>query len=325
MTAEQVFLAEKFAPCPRCRCFSLEIVKVGRGKTREKSARTWFTCTNCDYRFSARIAREGESIKTVSIRDRAFVIKYLVLAVLITAALIFLALQVSNWLSSSSSRRAANKTKQSEVIKIEQQKSARAARPVKVRKKKTVAVTQQKKITPVTPQTVPTAGKSSAIQEKKVPAREKSLDMELTPRQPSSKPQTIPQETAIKPTSTRVFDLSYMKVRSSYPDSAGPTHRWFFKKLTVTVKRSSEQRVYIAGDQKGRSPWCVDDEIRINGQRIKGFSEEITEIGVIPRAAKVPPHDITALVPSGVEVSLDIRLVDYGIFWGNTAIYIVVK
>ena len=325
MTADQVFIAEKFAPCPECRCYSLEIVKGGKPTKKQVSARTWFTCNNCGYRFSARITKDGDTLKTVAIWDRAFVIKNIILATLAAAALIFLAIKLPLWKGTPAAKPAIVKEQKPKVDKTGDKKSKPAAKPVTRKKAKKVIAKQQDKqeqtlLQPATPE-----DNKDLKTEKSEPVKEKSLSMEITPKQEAAKPQTALQENTIKPTSTKIYDLSYMKVRRSYPNSSDPSHRWFFNKRTVVIKRSSEQRVFIAGDERGRRAWAVDDEIRINGQRIKGFSEEITEIGVIPHSAKVPPHDITALVPVGGEVTLDIRLVDYGIFWGNTPIYIVVK
>ncbi|UCH97120.1 MAG: hypothetical protein JSV88_09785 [Candidatus Aminicenantes bacterium] len=128
----------------------------------------------------------------------------------------------------------------------------------------------------------------------------------------------------IEPKSYKLFDFSGMKVRKSSPRYSDKSFRWYFRRIAVTIKRSKTQRVYIAGDPTGKKKWAVDDEISVNGERIKGFSGEMTKIGYIPESKQVPPYDITYLVPSDRETKLDIRLVDYGIFWGNTSLYIVV-
>ena len=123
----------------------------------------------------------------------------------------------------------------------------------------------------------------------------------------------------------KIFDLSYIKVRRTYPDSSDESHRWFFGKTTVTISRSREQRVIIAGDRTGDRSWAVDDEILINWKKFKGSRAPMEQIGLIPSEKKVPPLDITNLVPAGRDVTLDIRLTDYGVFWGNTALFVVIK
>ena len=138
--------------------------------------------------------------------------------------------------------------------------------------------------------------------------------------------QELPKDSdGIESGSLKIFDASLLKVRSSSPDSSTESMRWNFKRKKITVKRSKTQQVYIAGDSSGENNWAVDDEIIINGNRIKGFTKEMTEIGVIPRSSRVPPYDITHLVPPDKETILDIMLVDYGIVWGNTSLYIVIK
>jgi serine/threonine protein kinase len=128
----------------------------------------------------------------------------------------------------------------------------------------------------------------------------------------------------IEPISYKIFDYSGIKPRSSSPNHSDPSLRWFFKRRTVTIKRSKTQRVYIAGDSTGKAKWAVDDEIIINGERIKGFSQEMTQIGYIPESKCLPPCDITHLVSTDRKTILDIRLVDYGVFWGNTSLYLVI-
>jgi hypothetical protein len=128
----------------------------------------------------------------------------------------------------------------------------------------------------------------------------------------------------IEPISYKIFDVSGMKVRSSSPLRSDRSLRWNFKRKTVTIKRSKTQRVYIAGDPTGKTKWAVDDEIIVNGERIKGFSEEMTQTGYIPGSKCLPPCDITHLVSADRKTVLDIRLVDYGVFWGNTSLYIVI-
>jgi hypothetical protein len=128
----------------------------------------------------------------------------------------------------------------------------------------------------------------------------------------------------IEPISYKLFDVSGMKVRSSSPLRSDRSLRWNFKRKTVTIKRSKTQRVYIAGDPTGKTKWAVDDEIIVNGEKIKGFSEEMTKIGYIPESKCLPPCDITHLVSADRNTVLDIRLVDYGVFWGNTSLYIVI-
>ncbi len=325
MNAEQVFIVEKFAPCPKCRCYSLEIVKSGKQRKKEISGRIWFSCDNCGYRFSARIARIDDTLKTIALRDRTFIIKNITFAALAAAVLIFLAIKFPVWKGTSAAKPAVVEQKQPVVIKTEKEKGIPAKKPKTRRRAKQPVVKQQYKPQAIQQQPKISESNKNSAAEKSDTAKTKSLSMEITPKREDVKAKTPLKESTIEPTSTKIFDLSYMKVRRTYPDNSDPSHRWFFNKRTVVIKRSSEQRVFIAGDDRGRRGWAVDDEIRINGQRVKGFSEEITEIGFIPPAAKIPPHDITALVPAGVEVTLDIRLVDYGIFWGNTTIYIVVK
>jgi len=127
-----------------------------------------------------------------------------------------------------------------------------------------------------------------------------------------------------EPTAYKIFDLSWLKVRRSSPGFSKESLRWYFSRRRITVKRAKTQRVYIAGDPAGKKKWAVDDEIVIDGQRIKGFSREMTKVGYIPESSQLPPHDITHLVPANRDTVLDIKLADYGVVWGNTSLYIVI-
>jgi hypothetical protein len=128
----------------------------------------------------------------------------------------------------------------------------------------------------------------------------------------------------LEPAAYKIVDDSGVKVRSSSPHRSDLAKRWNFKRKTVTIQRSERQRVYIAGDPSGKAKWAVDDEIIVNGEKIKGFSEEMTQIGYIPESKCRPPCDITHLVSADKKTVLDIKLVDYGVFWGNTSLYIVI-
>ena len=172
------------------------------------------------------------------------------------------------------------------------------------------------------------AGETSNASE--TPRETETANEETTPTtagNPGSQPTAVTGNEAgqgSEPTAYKLFDPSGFKIRSSSPDSSDPSRRWYFARKNITIKRSEDQRVVIAGDPTGKHRWAVDDEILINGEIIKGYRDEITAQGTIPESQQMPPVDITHLVPSNREARLDIRLVDYGIFWGNTSLYIVV-
>jgi len=127
------------------------------------------------------------------------------------------------------------------------------------------------------------------------------------------------------PRSFILFENGYIKVRSSHRENESPAHRWYFNQNRVTVTRQSGQKVWLAGGPDGKTPWAVDNAIWINGEIIDGCRERMEKIGVIPREKLKPPEDITRLVPAGEPVDLDCRLIDYGIFWGNSSLYIVIR
>ncbi|NIM18104.1 MAG: hypothetical protein GTO45_39510, partial [Candidatus Aminicenantes bacterium] len=50
----------------------------------------------------------------------------------------------------------------------------------------------------------------------------------------------------IGPISHKIFDTSWLKVRKTSPGYSDKSFRWYFKRKTITIKRSKTQRVYIA-------------------------------------------------------------------------------
>lgn len=143
--------------------------------------------------------------------------------------------------------------------------------------------------------------------------------------EPMEDPTPVAQNT-LPPTPIKVFDASSIKVRASSPDQNDPAHRWCYLRNRITVKRTPDQRVYIAGDRTGTKNWGADDKLIINRKVFEGLTLEYKQqSGTFPDASKCPPLDITDLVLPDRETSLNIELVDYGITWSNTEIYIVVK
>ena len=196
----------------------------------------------------------------------------------------------------------------------------------------------------------PTAPSSPGVEKKGIPfeqkesvSKEKKKEVNLVPAVITGEEQEESEETlridppdeTVEPdnqaldntgegSSHKIFDFSGLKVRRSSPDFSDKSRQWNFSRKRLTIQRSKTQRVMIAGDPTGKSRWAVDDDIIINGERIKGVSGEMTEPGTIPHSKRILPYDITYLVPADRETVLDIRLVDYGIVWGNTSLYIVI-
>ena len=127
-------------------------------------------------------------------------------------------------------------------------------------------------------------------------------------------------------TPVKVFPATHLKQRSSYPDSESPENRWCFLRKDVMVKREPEQRVYLAGNSTATQKWAVDDQLIINGKTFTSLAAPYNPSpGTLPEEVKCDPLDITEMVPPGRAVQLKIRLMDHGIYWGNTDIYIVIK
>ena len=151
----------------------------------------------------------------------------------------------------------------------------------------------------------------------------KSAGQEL---QPTTQPKEPTVQKELPPAPIFVFQASMIKKRSSAPDSESPAHRWCFVKKEITVKREAHQKVFVTGNAAGTKNWGVDDQLVINGRQFDGLSGSYEETsGPLPESSTCTPLDITDLVPPGRETSLLVELVDHGIQWGNTDIYVVVK
>jgi len=151
----------------------------------------------------------------------------------------------------------------------------------------------------------------------------KSAGQEL---QPTAQPNEPTAQNRLPQAPIFVFQAGMIKKRSSAPDAESPAHRWCFVKKEITVKRESHQKVFVTGNAAGTKNWGVDDQLVINGKRFDGLSQPYNEIaGPLPDSSKCDPLDITDLVPPDREISLLVELVDHGIQWANTDIYVVVK
>jgi hypothetical protein len=307
---EKRYIIEKFTRCPGCRSFSLksdEIPGVSPGNA--------FVCNNCGAQFAFRgntlvemgsllhqnkqepLQREPGPLRIEKRRfSRTAIFLFFFLCLLCGGILLLL----HPWNQDQEQIEAPQK-------KIDKDKNSASFMPEKEVMQKEVNKTNLEK--PVIKETGKAKGETRAIETVKV-------------SQFQDEPKT--ESPGIVPISYKIFDDSGLSVRSSFPNLSDRSQRWNFKRKTITIKRSKTQRVYIAGDPTGKTGWAVDDEIVINGERIKGVSEEMTESGYIPASNRLPPCDITHLVSADRKTVLDIRLVDYGIFWGNTSLYIVV-
>jgi hypothetical protein len=305
LTMEERYIIEKFTRCPGCRSFSLKgLSQDETGGIPGVSSGNVFVCNNCGAQFALR----GNTLKEIAgllhqdkpetpkkepVRIESRTISRTAIFLIFFLCLIIggILLLLRPW--------------NQDQGQIEAPRQKVESRP-EVNQKETKSTNLAKA---VIKETEEAKGETQTIEPVKV-----------SPLQ--DEPETGGIE--IEPTSYKIFDDSGMKVRSSSPHRSDRSLRWNFKRKTVTVKRLGTQRVYIAGDPTGKAKWAVDDEIIVNGEKIKGFSEQMTQTGYIPESKCLPPCDITHLVSADRKTVLDIRLVDYGVFWGNTSLYLVI-
>jgi hypothetical protein len=307
---EERYIIEKFTRCPGCRSFSLKGLNPDEsGGIPGISSENVFVCHNCGAQFALkgnslkeigslahqdkqeipkREPAKREPVKIESRRMSSTAIFLVIFFGLIFGGILLLML---SWNQDQGQVEALQqKVESNQEVNQKEEKKTNLVKAVIKEREETKEETQP--LEPV-----------------------KVSQLEDEPRTDSGE---------IEPKSFKIFDDSGMKIRSSSPDRSDQSLRWNFKRKTVTIKRSKTQRVYVAGDPTGKTKWAVDDELVINGERIKGVSEEMTQIGYIPESKCRPPCDITHLVSADKKTVLDIKLVDYGVFWGNTSLYIVV-
>jgi hypothetical protein len=305
LTMEERYIIEKFTRCPGCRSFSLKVLNPDEtGEIQGVSSGNVFVCNNC----GAQFVLKGKTLREIGsllhqdkqetpikepVRTESKTIYRTAYILIFFLCLIFggILLLLPPW------------NQDLQQIEAMQQKGESKHEVNQKEEKRTNLVNKMIK------------------EAEDIKAKTRPIEpVKISPSK--DEPETASIE--IEPISYKIFNDSGMKVRSSSPHRSDLSKRWNFNRKTVTIQRSKTQRVYIAGDPAGKAKWAVDDEIIVNGERIKGFSEEMTRIGYIPESKCRPPCEITHLVSADRETVLDIRLVDYGIFWGNTSLYIVV-
>lgn len=123
-----------------------------------------------------------------------------------------------------------------------------------------------------------------------------------------------------------LFPASQLKIRSSSPDLESVNHRWVYLKKSITITRQANQRFYLSGEAAGLSPWAADNILSISNNDIPGLGVPITpETSVINREHCRDPIEITDYFPAQETVEIRFSLVDLGIKWGNTDIYLVIR
>jgi len=145
-------------------------------------------------------------------------------------------------------------------------------------------------------------------------------EKKTTPTEPETP--TLSKKTTV----FKLFSQSLLKQRKSSPSSESASNSWRFARTTVSLRRTGNQQVYVAGDPTGTKKWGADNFIKINGRLFEGVTNEYDgAVTWMPEELQRLPLDITDLVPADRPVTLSIELIDYGRFFGNTDIYIVIK
>jgi len=119
---------------------------------------------------------------------------------------------------------------------------------------------------------------------------------------------------------------SNLKIRMSSPEKESPKSRWKFFVKNFNIQRSEDDIVLISGDKTGSKSWNVDAELVINNKVFRGYSfTKDYSSKYIPKEFLQKPINITNMIPPNKSVNIKVQLVDYGILWGNTDLYLVIK
>jgi len=126
--------------------------------------------------------------------------------------------------------------------------------------------------------------------------------------------------------SVLLFPAAPLKIRASSPEAESINYRWAYNKKSITITRLENQKFYLSGDADNLSPWAADNILTISGNDISGLSAPVLpETTVISETHCRDSIEITDYFPSQKTVEVRFALVDLGIRWGNTNIYLVIR
>ncbi len=315
-------ISDLFTRCPKCRSFSIQ--NQNYLENNKTSLKNKFFCSNCNHKFSSKVEKSipEEKIPEKPIQEETIFEnknpvektynnkRYLTFAVFSIILTITVFAFVINQkkpknLKGDNLKKGINAE---QIVNIDQNK-ANQTNTVQTNddQKKPLITNQQKDLSESKrPDTEDIEIKKSNIDKVKI-----------------QKFEAMPKLT--NRTSIKAINLNYLRVRKSHALESDPAFRWKFKTETITIRRENNQKVYIAGNSSGTKKWMVDDALYINGKKFQGWEIEPENIGVIPHECRRKPLDITNMVPPEKDINLNIKLIDYGKFWGNTSIYVVVK
>lgn len=123
-----------------------------------------------------------------------------------------------------------------------------------------------------------------------------------------------------------LFPQEQLRIRNSSPTEESANRRWIYKTKTITLTRQVDQKFYVSGNPDSLQPWAVDNILLISRNAIPGLQTPILpDTPTISRNHCREPLEITAYFPAQQTMEVTFSLVDLGIKWGNTDIYLLVK
>lgn len=121
-----------------------------------------------------------------------------------------------------------------------------------------------------------------------------------------------------------LFQETQLKIRNSAPHEESSSHRWVYNSKTITISRKTGEKIFLSGHPDNPSPWAVDNIILISKSALPGLKSPVSEaMPIIPKNLYREALDITDYFPADAAVQITFSLVDLGIKWGNSNIFLV--
>ncbi len=126
-------------------------------------------------------------------------------------------------------------------------------------------------------------------------------------------------------TAILLFPKAPLRIRNSAPEEESTNHRWAYNSNSITLTRKADQKIFISGSPDELTPWAVDNILVISNNTISGLKNPVLpETTQLSQEHYRAPLEISDYFPIQKPLEITFSLVDLGIRWGNTDIYLLI-